>query len=89
VRGYTYFKNRVYHQAIDVYVSSIISTRMVAEQRAITLTLPLEGRTEVTSGMSYLIEPMDLEVSPSNATPNPGLQDEKYSGAVGPISLLR
>ena len=89
VRGYTIFKNGKYHQAIDVYVDSIITTNVVAEQQAITLTLPLEGRGELTTGMSYLIAPIDLEMNPNNATPNPGLPDEKYLGAVGPISLLR
>lgn len=89
VRGYTIFKNRVYHQAIDIYVNSILKNDIIPEQRAITLTLPLEGRTEVTTGMSYLIAPLDLESNPKNSLPNPGLTDEKYSGATGPISLLR
>jgi hypothetical protein len=39
--------------------------------------------------MSYLIAPLDLESNPKNSLPNPGLTDEKYSGATGPISLLR
>lgn len=89
VRGYTFFKDRAYHQAIDIYVNSMISTSHIPEQQAITLTLPLEGRTEVTSGMSYLITPLDLETNANNAIPNPGLPDEKYSGVVGPFSLLR
>ena len=71
-------------------MNSIYSTNSIVEQQEITLTLPLEGRTELFSGVANLIAPVSLESNSANATPNPVLPGETYGiGSSGVISLLR
>jgi len=92
-RGYCWWNGGGYSHAVDIYVQAALDPSTLDEQERITITLPIEGHTEISSGVTSLIDPVILESTVTNSFPNPAVSRETYSFGgntpTGPISLLR
>jgi hypothetical protein len=97
VRGYCFYKG-MHRQAIDIFVGTPLpSTGYTEQQRQIVLTLPIEGKTELNTGVTALCDPLVLDDSnPADTYPSTSdthLCSETYalSGNVptGSLSLIR